>query len=104
MPGKPVIAPVDPKTLTREDIKQSLEAANLIKEKRDGKIKGRTCANGSEQWKYLKEDESVASPMVAVESLFTSLIIDAMEDRDIAVFDIPGEFLQPEVPENKMIL
>eukprot|EP00957_Ditylum_brightwellii_P116429 8880934-Ditylum_brightwellii.AAC.1 len=71
---------------------------------RNGKITGRTCANGSKQWKYLKKDELVASPTVAVESLFISLIIDAMEGRDIAVFDIPGAFLQPEVPENTMIL
>eukprot|EP00957_Ditylum_brightwellii_P158929 12096566-Ditylum_brightwellii.AAC.1 len=27
-----------------------------------------------------------------------------MEGRDIVVFDIPGAFLQPEVPENKMIV
>ena len=104
MPGKPVIAPVDSKTLSREDKERALEAVNLIKEKRCGDIKGRTCANGSEQRKYLKEDESVASPTCAVESLFSSLIIDAMEERDVAVFDIPGAFLQPEVPEDKMIL
>eukprot|EP00957_Ditylum_brightwellii_P116430 8880935-Ditylum_brightwellii.AAC.1 len=71
---------------------------------RNGKIKGRTCTNGSKRWTYLKEDELVASPTVAVELLFTSLIVDAMERRDIAVFDIPGAFLQPEVHENKMIL
>ena len=33
MPGKPVIAPVHPKTLTKKDIEQALKAVNLIKEK-----------------------------------------------------------------------
>eukprot|EP00957_Ditylum_brightwellii_P112103 8547613-Ditylum_brightwellii.AAC.1 len=88
VPGKPVIALVNPKTLTRSSIEQALEAVNLIKEKRNGKIKDRTCANGSKQWKYLKEDESVASPTVSAEALFTSLIIDTMEGRDIAVLDV----------------
>ena len=67
-------------------------------------MKGITCASRSQQWTYLKKDESVASPTVSIESLFTSLIIDAMEGRDIAIFDVPGAFLQPEVPEDKMIL
>ena len=70
MPGKPVIGPIDPTTLTRNDIKKALEAVNLIKQKRNGTIKGRSCANGSEQWKYLEEDETVASPTVVLESFF----------------------------------
>ena len=78
--------------LTQNEIKQALEAVNLIKEKIDGKIKGRTCANGSQQWKYLNEDKSIASTTLSVEGLFTSLLIDAIEIRDIAVFDVPGAF------------
>ena len=39
LPGKPVIAPVDPTILTKEDIKRALEAVNLIKEKQCGKTK-----------------------------------------------------------------
>mmetsp|Transcript_42936 Transcript_42936/g.62919 ORF Transcript_42936/g.62919 Transcript_42936/m.62919 type:complete len:101 (-) Transcript_42936:1236-1538(-) len=56
VPGKPVIAPKDTRDLTEEDKKKSLAAVNLIKEKRCGKIKGRSCTNGSKQRKYLKED------------------------------------------------
>ena len=40
-------------------IKKSLEAVNLIKEKRCGELKGHTCADGSRQKQYLKEDETV---------------------------------------------
>lgn len=104
VPGKPVLGPIDPDTLTPADRQQALEAVNLIKEKRDGKIKGRTCANGSEQKKFLKEDESVASPTCSVESLMSTLIIDAYEGRDIAIYDVPGAFLQSDIPKNKKIL
>jgi len=65
---------------------------NLKKEKRCGTIKGRTCANGSRQRQYLRLYESVESSTVSVESLFTTLLIDAYEGRD-AVFDVPGEYL-----------
>lgn len=42
MPGKPVFGAVDYHTLSVQEKKEALEAVNLIKEKRDGKIKGRT--------------------------------------------------------------
>jgi len=45
MLGKPVVRPVDPHTLSFEQKKQELEAVTLIKEKRSGKLNGRTCAN-----------------------------------------------------------
>ena len=40
MPGKPVIVPIPFEELTDEDVRQALEAVNLIKEKRCGKLKG----------------------------------------------------------------
>ena len=46
MKGKPVVTPMNPDLLTKEEKAQALEAVNLIKEKRDGMLKGRTCANG----------------------------------------------------------
>ena len=64
VPGKPVFGTVDPLLLSREDKKRALEAVNLIKKKRCGKIKGRTCANGSKQKKYLKEGETISSHTV----------------------------------------
>ena len=42
MTGKPVVAPFNPDGLTPLDRKKKLEDVNLIKEKRCGKIKGRT--------------------------------------------------------------
>jgi len=104
MPGKPVFGAVDYHTLSEQEKKEALEAVNLIKEKRDGKIKGRTCANGSKQRQYLKDGENVYSPTCAMESLMTTLIIDALEKRDVAIFDVPGAFLQTEMPKDKNVL
>ena len=104
MPGKPVIVAVNNKDLTAEDRMKALEAVNLIKQKRCGKVKFRSCADGSNQWKYLREDENISSPTLQLESLFISLIIDVLENRDVAIFDIPGAYLHAEMPEDKMVL
>ena len=81
-----------------------MEAVNLIKEKRDEKIKGRTYANGSKQRQYLKEDETVYSPTCSTKSLMSTLVIDAMDNSDVAIFDVPGAFLQTEMPKGKNVI
>ena len=95
--NKPVVIPIDPKTLTPEDKKKALNAVNLIEEKRDGRIKGRTCGDGSTQRRYSKYGDSVASPTVSLEGLITSLVIASSEGRYIYIyiysFDVPGAFL-----------
>ena len=77
---------------------------NLIKKKRCGKIKGRTCANGSKQKRYLKHGESISSPTVSLEAIIGTLLIDAHEGRDVAIFDVPGAYLQAEMPKEKKLL
>ena len=52
--NKPVVIPIDPETLTVDDKRKALHAVNLIEEKRDGRIKGHTCGDGSKQRRYLK--------------------------------------------------
>jgi hypothetical protein len=77
-----------------------LESHMFLKEKRDGKIKGRTVAGGNKQRDYIpKEDAS--SPTVATESVLLSCIIDAEEGRDVAVIDIPNAFIQTRVEDEK---
>ena len=51
--NKPVVVPIDPNQLTIDEKKKVLNAVNLIEEKRDGRIKGRTCGDGSKQRRYL---------------------------------------------------
>ena len=104
MPGKPVFGCIDAKSLTREEKRKALEAVNLIKKKRCGKIKGRTCANGSKQKRYLKHGETILSPTVSLEAIIGTLLIDANEGRDVAIFDVPGAYLQAEMPSEKKLL
>ena len=82
LPGNPVIVPIDIESLTEEDKRLSLEVVNLIKVKRCGKINGRTCANGSRQRHFVKAEDNFASPMASLESILTTLIIDAYEKRE----------------------
>jgi hypothetical protein len=72
----------------------------FLKQKRDGKIKGRTVAGGNNQRDYIaKEDAS--SPTVATESVLLTCIINAEEERDVAVVDIPTSFVQTRVKNEK---
>jgi hypothetical protein len=104
VPGKPVFGKQDANELTIEEKKRALEAVNLIKEKRSGVIKGRTCANGSKQKRYLKRGETISSPTVSVEALMGTLAIDIKEGRDVAIFDVPGAYLQAAMPKDKKVL
>ena len=64
----------------------------MIKEKRFGKIKVRACVDGRRQRRYINK-EDVASPTVQQESLILSMIIDARENRDVAIADVVGAYL-----------
>ena len=72
-----IVTAINPEILSAEVKAELLNTVNTIKQKRDGKIKSRTCADGSKQKRYLVKDESVASPTVSLEALFTTLVIDA---------------------------
>ena len=104
MPGKPVVAPFNPDGITSLHKKKILESVNLIKAKRCGNIKRRTYANGRKQRKYLKPDESIYSPTCSTESLMETLVIDVMEQIDVAIFDVPGDFLQTALTADNFLL
>lgn len=99
MPGKHVLCPINPTELTREEKCKAMDAVTLINHKHDGKIKGRTCADGRKQRHSMDEFTNVASPTVSVDALFSTLVVYAMEERDVAIFDVKGAFLQPEMPK-----
>ena len=79
--------------LTPEQLAQVLRMVTVIKEKRCGKIKGRACANGKKQRKWIPPEDASA-PTVALESLIITLLIDAYENRDVATADVAGAFLK----------
>ena len=47
------------------------------------------------------EDESVYSPTCSTESLMSTLWVNAMEQRDVAIFDLPGAYLQTKMLSDK---
>ena len=70
----------------------------FLKRKRGGKIKERGCADGRKQRAYTAKEDA-ASPTVATEAVFLTSVIDALENREVAVFDVPGAFVQADMDE-----
>ena len=95
---KSVFAPVKAGSLTGAQKSAALRAINLIKEKRDGGLKGRSCADGSSQ-RALYTKEQSASPTVSTDALMLSLMVDAKERRDVATADVVGAYLLADMDE-----
>ena len=80
-------------SLTKEQKNEALRLITVIKEKRCGKIKGRACADGRPQRKYIPKEDATA-PTVSLEGLILSILIDAKEGNDVATADVAGAFLK----------
>eukprot|EP00957_Ditylum_brightwellii_P054951 4164505-Ditylum_brightwellii.AAC.1 len=85
-------------SLTEAQKHDALRAIMFLKEKRCGRIKGRTCADGRKQRETIAKEDA-ASPTVAPESVIITSVIDAKEGRDVATTDIPGAYLNAEMDE-----
>jgi hypothetical protein len=77
-----------------------LESHTFLKQKRDGKIKGRTVTGGNKQRDYISKEDA-SSYTVTTEAVLLSCIIVAKEGRDVAVVDIPNAFAQTRVENEK---
>ena len=88
-----VYEPLGPTKLTRAQKKAALRAINLIKDKRCGRLKGGTVADGQTQ-EGLYDKSETASPTIATDPLMVSIIVDAFERRDVATADIAGAYLK----------
>ena len=84
--------------MTHIEKKRALQYLMFLKKKRNGKIKGRGCADGRKQRAYTKKEDA-STPTVAIKLVLLSCIIDAEEGRDVATVDIPGAFLQADMDE-----
>ena len=71
-----------------------------LKEKKNGDIKGRTFDGGNKHRDCISKEDS-SSPTVSTEAVLLSCIIDAEEERDVAVIDIPDAFIQTSVENEK---
>jgi Reverse transcriptase (RNA-dependent DNA polymerase) len=100
--SKHVFTGIDPSTLSLPQKRSALRLITLLKEKRDGRLKGRTCADGRPQRSlYTKEDTT--SPTLSIDGLFLSLIIDAKEGRHVGIADVQGAYLNAKMDDVVLI-
>ena len=72
----------------------------LKKKRLYGKIKGQTVAGRNKHRSCIPKEEA-SSPTVANKSVLLTCIIDAEENRDVAVIDILNAFIQTRVENEK---
>ena len=92
--------PLHPEEMSAAERRKTLESLIFLVQKRDGRIKARTCANGSVQRGWMSKEEA-ASPTAAVESILLTAVIDAAEGRCVATVDIPHAFIQTDLKDDK---
>ncbi len=97
--------PVHWKDVNKERHKQILELHVFVKKKRTGQIKAHKVAGGNKQRDFISK-ENASSPTVAMESVLLTSLVDAQEDRDIAIMDILNAFIQTVVKndEDKVVM
>ena len=75
-----------------------LELHIFLTQKRTREIKGQTVAGGSKQREYI-DKEDASSPTIATESVILTSVVDAVEEREMAVVDVPNAFIQTQVKD-----
>ena len=93
-----VMQPIRRKDLTPEQKREALGYLMFLKKKRSGKLKGRGCADGRKQRAYITKEQST-SPTISTEAVFLTALVDAWENRKVAVLDVPGAFVQVDMDE-----
>ena len=46
----------------------------------------------------------MASPMVSIEGLFSKIVIDSNEGREVANFYVPGSYLHADMPKDNFYI
>jgi hypothetical protein len=95
-----VFKPIDASKLSALEKRRALESLIFLVEKKDNRIKGWTCANGSTQQEYLNQEDAT-STTAATESILLTATIDAKEGRDVIPVDIPNAFVQTDLDFKK---
>ena len=85
--NKEAFIPMDVSRLTQEQEREALRILTLIRKKRSGKVKGGIVADGRKQRRYMKKEDA-GSPTVNLESFLTTLVVNAHEQRDVAILDV----------------
>jgi hypothetical protein len=96
-----VFKPIKVSELTEQEKRRAMESLIFLVQKRDGSVKGRTCANGSTQREYMDREEA-ASPTAMTESIIITGVVDAKQHRDVMTADIPNAFVQTDIDKKKV--
>jgi hypothetical protein len=93
------------KEVNKEKRKQILKSHVFVKKKCSGQIKACKVAGGNKQ-RDLISKENASSPTVAMESVLLTSLVEAQENRDVAIVDIPNAFIQTgmEDDEDKVVM
>ena len=94
--------PVHTTDLTESQRRGALRILNLIREKRDGRLKGRSIADGQPQCAFYTKEET-SSPTVTPESVLLTALIDAVEDRHVVVADVTSAYLNADMDDFVLI-
>jgi hypothetical protein len=92
--------PMHWKSLTADQRKKMLESHIFVERKRDGVLKARQVASGNKQRGYIM-NEDASSPTVSSEAVMLTCVVDANENREVAIVDIPNAFVQTVVEDEK---
>ena len=97
--------PVHYKEIDEDQHKQILESHVFVKKKRSGQIKARKVAGGNKQRDFISKEDA-SSPTVATESVLLTTVVDAKENYDVAIIDVPNAFIQTviEDDEDKVVM
>jgi len=75
-----VFKPLYADKLSSKEMSKALTSLIFLREKQDGNVKARSCANGSVKREHVAKEEA-AAPTVAIESVFVTATIDAKEKQ-----------------------
>jgi hypothetical protein len=98
--------PVNVNYSTPQEHQRALESLIFLVEKRDGKVKGRKCANGSTHCGYINEEDAV-SPTVATKLIAITATIDAKQGQDVMTINVPNAFIHTDMEKidgNRVIM
>ena len=80
-------------SLTEEEWKRACETVNSTKEKKDGVLKGGTCADRRKQRDCINKEDS-ASPAVSTEEVSLTGVMEAKQEQKAIALDTWNTFIQ----------
>ena len=89
--------PIDVNNMTDKEKSRVQDVIMFLAQKDSDEVKSRLVYNGRETRKWLSREET-ASPTVSLESINLTFAIDAHEERDVMIADVPNAFVQICMP------